>query len=93
MPPVTCTNHPARDAIGLCVRCRARVCSECSTKVDGINHCVGCLAAQASAPRPPPVDHGAGVRPRAAAAESLSAAVSIAALGVLVWVLIEGAFP
>jgi hypothetical protein len=39
------------------------------------------------------VDHGAGVRPRAAAAESLSAAVSIAALGVLVWVLIEGAFP
>jgi hypothetical protein len=39
------------------------------------------------------VDHGAGIRPRAAAAGTLSAAVSIAALGVLVWVLIEGAFP
>lgn len=28
----------------MCVRCRTRVCSECSTKVDGINYCVACLA-------------------------------------------------
>jgi hypothetical protein len=28
----------------VCVRCRTRVCSECATKVDGINYCVACLA-------------------------------------------------
>lgn len=40
----TCKNHPDREAIGICVRCRSRNCSECVTKVDGINYCVGCLA-------------------------------------------------
>jgi len=39
-----CANHAQREAIGVCVRCRTRVCSECSTKVDGINYCVACLA-------------------------------------------------
>ena len=28
----------------MCVQCRTRVCSECSTKVEGINYCVRCLA-------------------------------------------------
>jgi hypothetical protein len=40
----TCENHPQREAIGVCVQCRTRVCSECSTKVEGINYCVRCLA-------------------------------------------------
>ena len=39
-----CENHLQREAIGVCVQCRVRVCSECSTKVEGINHCVTCLA-------------------------------------------------
>jgi hypothetical protein len=39
-----CENHPQREAIGVCVQCRTRVCSECSTKVEGINYCVRCLA-------------------------------------------------
>jgi hypothetical protein len=39
-----CENHAQREAIGVCVRCRTRVCSECATKVDGINYCVRCLA-------------------------------------------------
>lgn len=39
-----CENHPQREAIGVCVKCRTRVCSECSTKVEGINYCVRCLA-------------------------------------------------
>ncbi len=39
-----CENHPQREAIGVCVQCRARVCSECATKVEGINYCVRCLA-------------------------------------------------
>jgi hypothetical protein len=40
----TCENHPQREAIGVCVTCRTRVCSECSTKVGGINYCVRCLS-------------------------------------------------
>jgi hypothetical protein len=39
-----CQNHPGREAIGVCVQCRSRVCSECSTKVEGINYCVSCLS-------------------------------------------------
>ena len=39
-----CANHAQREAIGVCIRCRTRVCSECATKVDGINYCVACLA-------------------------------------------------
>jgi hypothetical protein len=39
-----CENHLQREAIGVCVECRRRVCSECSTKVEGINYCVACLA-------------------------------------------------
>ena len=39
-----CRNHPAREAIGICVECRSRICSECVTKVDGINYCVDCLS-------------------------------------------------
>jgi hypothetical protein len=44
----SCENHPAREAIGVCVQCRTRVCSECSTKVDGINYCVRCLSGLAA---------------------------------------------
>ncbi len=39
-----CQNHPDREALGICIQCRAQVCSECVTKVDGINYCVRCLA-------------------------------------------------
>jgi hypothetical protein len=39
-----CENHQQREAIGVCVQCRRRVCSECSTKVEGINYCVACLS-------------------------------------------------
>ena len=39
-----CQNHLDREAIGICVECRARICSECVTKVDGINYCVSCYA-------------------------------------------------
>lgn len=46
-----CVNHPRREAIGICVRCRTRVCGECTTKVDGINYCVSCLATLAGPKR------------------------------------------
>ena len=40
---IACANHPAREALGICVRCRTRICAECVTRVDGINYCVRCL--------------------------------------------------
>ena len=39
-----CHYHPDRTAIGVCVRCRRVICTECSTRMDGINHCHACLA-------------------------------------------------
>jgi len=38
-----CANHPERDAIGICVKCRKYVCSECATKIEGVNYCADCL--------------------------------------------------
>ena len=38
-----CKYHPEREGIGICVRCRTVICSECSTKIDGINNCHYCL--------------------------------------------------
>jgi hypothetical protein len=48
-----CQYHPERDGIGVCMRCRAVICSECSTRIEGVNHCVRCLAAlRAATPKP-----------------------------------------
>jgi hypothetical protein len=82
-----CPNHPQREAIGICVRCRKRVCSECATKVDGINYCVDCLAALA------------GQDTQAKPAESsrlgayLSASTYLVALIGLVWMLLKVMLP
>lgn len=43
-----CQNHPEREALGICIQCRSQVCSECVTKVDGINYCVRCLASMSA---------------------------------------------
>jgi hypothetical protein len=40
-----CKYHPDRPGVGICVRCRAVICSDCRTRVDGINHCHACLKA------------------------------------------------
>ncbi|MCC7539557.1 MAG: hypothetical protein IT379_25250 [Deltaproteobacteria bacterium] len=40
---IACANHPSREALGICVACKTRVCAECVTRVDGINYCVRCL--------------------------------------------------
>lgn len=40
----TCLYHPARPGVGICVKCGTVVCTECSTKFDGINHCAPCVA-------------------------------------------------
>ena len=51
-----CHYHPDRTGIGICMRCRVVICSSCTTKVDGVNHCHACLkklaAPETAAPRP-----------------------------------------
>lgn len=41
-----CKNHPDRDGVGICVPCKRVVCADCSTRLDGINHCRECLEAK-----------------------------------------------
>jgi general secretion pathway protein G len=36
-------NHPERDAVGICVKCRKYVCAECATRITGVNYCADCL--------------------------------------------------
>lgn len=85
-----CLNHPAREAIGVCVKCRSRVCAECTTKVEGINYCVGCLAALAGAAAAPPPAASAGAR---AALGWLAGAMTLSLLALLLWGLLEVALP
>ncbi|MDD9946816.1 MAG: hypothetical protein OXU20_37565 [Myxococcales bacterium] len=84
-----CTNHPAREAVGICVRCRTRVCSECTTKVEGINYCVACLAELAAAGQD---GHGASGGRRAGRGV-LSAGFHLALLMSLLYVLLEVMLP
>jgi hypothetical protein len=87
LPLAACPNHPQREAIGICVRCRRRVCSECTTKVDGINYCVDCLAELARGPA-----RGANVT-RAPLSAYLSAGAYLVVLSGLFWVLLQVMLP
>ena len=84
-----CLNHPSREAIGVCVKCRAQICSECVTKVDGINHCVRCYAESAAR----------GAAPRGHDDASPGGRAAASALGLLVlatlltWVMLEAGLP
>lgn len=40
-----CYNHPDREGVGVCVSCRSVICVECSTRIDRMNYCIGCLQA------------------------------------------------
>ncbi|MBM3460055.1 MAG: hypothetical protein FJX77_16160 [Armatimonadetes bacterium] len=77
-----CRNHPGRQGIGVCVRCRAVICLECTTRIAGINHCTQCLEAAGDRVR---VARQAGVPQRAVEILSLvplavlAAAVAVAA--------------
>jgi B-box zinc finger len=86
-----CPNHPQREAIGICVRCRTRVCSECATKVDGINYCVACLGSLVALQA-----RRGSVRPAwltARISAYVSAGAYFMALSTLVWALLEVTFP
>ncbi len=54
----SCRYHLDRPGIGVCMRCRAVICSACCTRVDGVNHCHACLKALA---RPEEPDQSRGV--------------------------------
>lgn len=85
-----CRNHPEREAIGVCVTCRTRVCAECSTKVDGINHCVACLAALAGGDRRSTRSTAGSRSPRAGAIAGGALLVTVTALA---WAMLEIALP
>jgi hypothetical protein len=86
-----CQNHPQREAIGICVRCRSRVCSECVTKVDGINYCVACLEwlAEAQGGRRAQKERRAG----SPVLGALAAFGWLILLFLLAWGLVEAAMP
>ena len=43
-----CYFHGYRPGVGVCMRCKAPVCTECTTRLDGVNHCHMCLKALGS---------------------------------------------
>lgn len=85
-----CRNHPEREAIGICVKCRTRVCSECVTKVDGINYCVACLAKLAGADT---ADARRDAAPHSRALAVMAAAGFFVVLTLAAWALVEVALP
>lgn len=86
----SCQNHPEREAIGICVKCRTRVCSECVTKVDGINYCVGCLAWLAEVGGE---QKRAETKPASPVLAAFSAFGFFIVLALMAWVLVEAAMP
>jgi len=85
-----CENHPEREAIGVCVQCRKRICTGCVTKVDGINYCVSCLEAFAA--------EGARALPGARRARGDDHSVPAASayfvlLSLAVWTMLEVLLP
>lgn len=85
-----CTNHLDREAIGICVECRSRVCSECVTKVDGINYCVACLATLADRGSP---RSRSDSRPTSRGWAALSAFALLTIATLMTWGLLEVALP
>lgn len=89
MQAAACAFHSEREALGVCVSCRARVCAECTTKVDGINHCVRCLA-QRALQDAAPVASATTASPRVAV---MTAVLWCGVFWLALWGLLEVVFP
>ena len=89
MQAAACAFHADREALGVCVACRARVCAECTTKVEGINYCVRCLAERAQEAEGP----SAPALSRGMRSLAWSALLWVTCLWLLTWFLLELAFP
>lgn len=74
-----CKYHPDRTAIGVCVRCRMPICSGCSTRMEGVNHCHACLQRLSQQTR------------SGTAGQGLAAAGGVCVL-VLAWLVLLGLF-
>ncbi len=74
-----CYFHPDRPGVGVCVRCRTVICSACSTRLDGINHCHRCLAKL-------------GARPETKASALTPSALLAGFLLVVAWLILFGLF-
>jgi hypothetical protein len=74
-----CRYHPDRPGIGVCMRCRVVLCADCSTRVDGVNHCHSCLKALGRRP---------ASRPTGAALGALAALVVLSTA----WLFFAGFF-
>ena len=90
MQAAACAFHAQREALGVCVACRSRVCAECTTKVEGINYCVRCLAQRAKR-EAAPTRVAAGKPSRASVVAG--AIVWAALLWLLLWGLLSIALP
>ena len=89
MQAAACAFHAEREALGVCVVCRSRVCAECTTKVEGINYCVRCLAHRAQAEAAPERSQ----RPASRLSLGMSAITWAVVLWLAIWALLELAFP
>jgi hypothetical protein len=89
MQAAACAFHAQREALGVCVACRSRVCAECTTKVEGINYCVRCLAQRARSEAEPVTLAVSTSRGRAAVGALFWAAL----LWLLLWGLLQIALP
>lgn len=85
MASAPCQNHLDVPAVGICMRCQAALCSECITKVDGVNHCQRCLLTLARSV------------PRLEQSHWLPTWLSLALAGLCLWLLLwstlEALFP
>lgn len=90
MQAAACAFHAQREALGVCVACRSRVCAECTTKVEGINYCVRCLAQRARSEARP--THTASSKPSRARVV-IGAFVWATLLWLLLWGLLAIALP
>jgi hypothetical protein len=86
----SCQNHPAREAIGICVKCRTRICSECVTKVDGINYCTSCLEWLADVGGE---QRSAAERPTSPVLAAFAAFGWLLVLTLMTWALVAAAMP
>ncbi len=82
--------HAQREALAVCLACRSRVCAECTTKVEGINYCVRCLAQRARSEAEPDTARRVSSSPARSAASAIVWAV---VLWLVLWGLLQIALP
>ena len=86
-PSAICTHHALRDAVGVCVRCGDALCSDCITKIDGVNHCKTCLETLGAAQNVEAPERLRGV------SDFVALSFGMTLLSVLAWVMLEVLMP